>query len=631
MVIEWGGTIVHRVYVKQKWGMISVTLILLTCIWSVTADTSPGGLAAPDGDLPSVRSGDSSSGSIAELYNEDEENRLMAVNEPGNTTLHKAPLNPDLVAYLAQGSQVQAQASEDGGSFGYIPGPVDLSYLDGIKIFTNENSIMAADTLPSSYSLRAEGRVTPVKNQGNCGSCWAFATMGSLESNMMPEETLDISEDNLKTHKLYDWPQCQGGNAFVSLAYFTRWNGPVYESDDPYTAGVSAVVDIAPRKHVQEVLIIPNKPYPLTLVSDLDDIKRAVRDYGGVMTLMYAGSDWYKYTGSSLPNHAVVIVGWDDSYHRSGYSPDGAFLMRNSWGASWGDGGYFWASYYDKYIGTDNFVFSNAEAVDNYDHIYSHDPLGWNGNIGYNSNTGWFSNVFTATGSQQIKGVGFICGEAGGSQLLRGSGEVHTAALPSSPYELYIYRGMTGGNPRSGTLVSQTSGTITVPGYHTIAVPPVTVSAGEVFTVVIKLTYPLSDVPIPIEDRITGVSTAASSLAGQSYISPNGVTWEDLKTGTLCPNANVCIKVFSADYDPLVADFSFWPSTGLAPLKVYFTDTSLGTSESTSYAWDFTNDGIVDFTGPGPVNYTYQTIGDYTVNLTVIDPTATASSIKSLN
>ncbi len=619
-----------NIHMKTHWWIIPLLFVLLLGIWSVTTAPSPGSLSLDEGGLPSVRSGDSYSGSIAELRNADEKNGLVSANETRSHTLQKTPLNPDLVTYLTHGSQMQIQGEEE-GSFGYIPGPIDLSYLDGIKVFTGHNSINAADSLPSSYSLRTLGRVTPVKNQGSCGSCWAFATMGSMESNLMPEETLDLSEDNLKTHKMWDWPQCQGGNAFISLAYFTRWNGPVYESDDPYTASTSAVLNLAPRRHAQEVLVIPNKPYPLTLVSDLDDIKQAVMNYGGVMTLMYATGDWYWYTGTSLPNHAVVIVGWDDSYHRAGYPSDGAFLMRNSWGSSWGDGGYFWASYYDKYIGTDNFVFSNAEPIDNYDHIYSYDPLGWNANVGYSSTTGWFSNVFTASGSQLIEGVGFICGEAGGSQLLHEDEIVSIAALPESPYEIYIYRGMTGGDPRSGTLVSSTSGTITVPGYHTIPVPPVTVSEGEIFTVVVKLTYPLSNFPIPIEDRIAGVTSAASSLAGQSYISYNGINWADLKTDpNFCPNANVCIKVYSADYTPLVADFSFWPTNGVAPLKVYFTDLSTGVTETTTYAWDFNGDGIIDTTNPDEVNFTYLTPGDFTVNLTLMNSVEAASSTKYL-
>ncbi|MBN1167488.1 MAG: PKD domain-containing protein [Methanospirillaceae archaeon] len=609
---------------------IAILILIPAGTISATGDSPGGGLAPDTSGIPAVTGGEDYAGDLYYRYLAEKEEGQEITGVAGSGTLHKTPINPHLIAYLAGASDIHAQEGPEEGSFGYIPGPVDLSYLDGIKLFSSPGSVIASDSLPSGFSLRTEGRVTSVKNQGSCGSCWAFATMGSMESNLMPEETLDLSEDNLKTHKLYDWAQCQGGNAFISLAYFTRWNGPVYESDDPYTAGASAVLTLPPRRHVQEVLVIPNKPYPLTNVADLDDIKKAVMDYGGVMTLMYATGDWYWYTGSSLPNHAVVIVGWDDSYHRSGYSSDGAFLMRNSWGSSWGDGGYFWASYYDKYIGTDNFVFSNAEPVENYDNIYSHDPLGWTGNIGYQSHTGWFSNVFTATGSQQIKGVGFICGEAGGSQLLQEEGEIRVAALPESPYEIFIYRGCTTGNPRSGTLVSQTSGTITVPGYHTIPVPPVTVSAGETFSVVIRLTYPLSTEPIPVEDRISGVTSAASSLAGQSYISPDGAVWTDLKSTSLCPHANVCIKAYSEDYTPILADFLFWPAQGVAPLKVYFVDTSSGVSPGASYQWDLDGDGITDYTGSGQVNYTYLSPGEYTVNLTISSLDETVSVTKSL-
>ena len=79
--------------------------------------------------------------------------------------------------------------------------------------------------------------MTPVKNQGNYGTCWAFASCGSLESALMPGEALDLSEDNMVLKSgfsvgsdLYN----AGGNLWMAAAYLTRWGGPVSESDDAY-------------------------------------------------------------------------------------------------------------------------------------------------------------------------------------------------------------------------------------------------------------------------------------------------------------------------------------------------------------------------------------------------------------
>jgi C1A family cysteine protease len=449
-----------------------------------------------------------------------------------------APPNPHFLHYI---SDLQARVSGDAEfeeyGLGLIPSPHDISHLTG-KSLIQTRRVLA---FPVRYDLREQGKLTPVKNQGSCGSCWAFSTYGSLESMLMPSEIWDFSENNLKNTHGFDNDPCEGGNAYMSAAYLSRWSGPVLEQDDPYSAvnGISPA-GLNEQRHLQEALIIPDRAGPL----DNDNIKQAVMTHGAVYTTMYWNSGYYNtlnysfyFNGSQNSNHAVGIVGWDDNYPAQNFaaSPpgNGAFIVRNSWGTGFGDNGYFYISYYDSNVGTDNFLFSTSEAVTNYSHIYQYDPLGWVASLGYGTTLAWFANIFSAHTGEKLRAV-----------------SLYTPAFDSS-YTIYLYKQVTTG-PASGTLAYSQSGTIAQPGYHTVALnSPVVLTAGERFSIVVRLTAPGYNYPIAVEYAAGGYSSGAVAHAGESYISSNGTSWSDITNSY--PNMNVCLKAFTMNY-PLFTD-----------------------------------------------------------------------------
>lgn len=440
-----------------------------------------------------------------------------------------APQNPAFSAYIQQlgGASVE---NMDGRAAGLIPEPFELPRPD------NTLSASPSDVvgLPASYDLRLLNKLTPVRNQGSCGSCWDFAAMGSLESYLMPGEASDFSENNLKNLAGFDFGCCSGGNRTMSTAYFARWAGPVAESADPYNpGGCSSPAGRPSIKHVQDVIYLPNRTGAL----DNDAIKQAVMTYGAVYTTYYHSDAYYTsatggyyYPGGSRANHAVCIVGWDDNFSAANFAStppgNGAFLIRNSWGTYWGKSGYFWMSYYDAILGrTENAVFT-AESATNYDQVYQYDTLGWISNTGYGSNTGWFANVFTASSDCSVAAASWYTPTAGAT------------------YTVSVYKNTTSGPISSGGAESTFSGTLATAGYHTVQFPsPAPVSAGQRFSVVVKLTTPGYSYPICLERPYSGYASKATASTGQSYMSSNGTSWTDV--AGYYANTNVCLKAFA--------------------------------------------------------------------------------------
>jgi C1A family cysteine protease len=480
--------------------------------------------------------------------------------------LSLAPLNPDFLKYI-QGhkiGRVQSVTGE-GHALGYIPSPVDLSHLKGLQIYQSFRALKVSS--PSSYDLRTLSKLTPVKDQGSCGCCWAFATYGSLESNLLPGETWDFSENNLKNTNGFDLDPCEGGDAPMSVAYLARWSGPINEPDDPYNPSSNvSPPGLEPVKHIQEVLIIPDRANSL----DNENIKQAVMNYGALFTSTYMETTYYNpayatyyYNGSNDANHAVAIVGWDDNFDKNLFPTvppgNGAFIVRNSWGTDWGDSGYFYISYYDSEIGKDNYVFNGAKSTTNYDRVYQYDPLGWTNSVGYKSNTAWFANIFTAVENEQLSAVSFY------------------TVSTNSTYKIFIYSNVTS-DPISGLLAGSQTGSIVLPGYHTIPLNFLFfLPSGQKFSVVVKLTTPGVKYPVAVEMPITDYSSQATANAGESYISDTGTSWTDITTLSDFADTNVCLKAFTTVYTSTTP-----PS---APISLTVTPSSWTNSNLFSIDW----------------------------------------------
>ena len=269
-------------------------------------------------------------------------------------------------------------------------------------------------TLPSKYDLRDYNQVTPVKHQKSSGNCWAFTSLASLESCILKAggPSLDLSEENMKNimgyYSDYGWKLTtnKGGYDDMGVGYLVSWLGAVEEDLETYSDNSVLSPVLNSTIHVQNLIYLTRENF-----TDNDAIKEALIKYGAVATgIYYSGSylksNSYYYSGSTGPNHAVTIVGWDDNYSKSNFRTappgDGAWICKNSWGESWGDKGYFYVSYYDtKCARVGSYDKSTYTIILNdtihYNKNYQYDIIGITDYLITGKSTIWYENIFNAT------------------------------------------------------------------------------------------------------------------------------------------------------------------------------------------------------------------------------------------
>ncbi|MBO0445188.1 Ig-like domain-containing protein [Enterococcus ureilyticus] len=266
-----------------------------------------------------------------------------------------------------------------------------------------------ATNLPEKSDPREQGLTTPVKTQTR-GICWAYAVNSALESHlMMSGETHDFSANYFNyllardaTGTIGENPYAhtvnsnggnldQGFDATPALTALLDWSGPVKETDFPNSiTGAQPLTlweNLPNQKHVQNVITMESVSLDISTEENnqrVQKIKEYVHKYGNAIqrNRMYVGYET-GHASQFIPkdrvgpvNHVTTIVGWDDSYSKDTFvytpSQDGAFIVKNSWGTSWGDGGYFYISYDDFQLKrSDIDIISLVEPATNYYRKYN--------------------------------------------------------------------------------------------------------------------------------------------------------------------------------------------------------------------------------------------------------------------
>ena len=202
------------------------------------------------------------------------------------------------------------------------------------------------------FDWRNLGKVTAVRDQRSCGSCWAFGAMAAYEGNysIRNNGAIDASEQHVLSCATYangsDAGSC-GGGWYDPVFNWMLTNGVVDETILPYAAADNAcpINTVGTYRAVNWGFVTAKSAIPT-----VEQIKNSICAHGPVVVAVNATPAFQAYTGgvfnegSKGPiNHAVALVGWDDD--------KGAWLMKNSWSTFWGDNGYMWIRYGTNSIG----------------------------------------------------------------------------------------------------------------------------------------------------------------------------------------------------------------------------------------------------------------------------------------
>ena len=224
------------------------------------------------------------------------------------------------------------------------PTPIDSgeSSQPGAGVMVQPDLALPALAIPTAYDARTQGLISPVRNQGSCGSCWAFGTVGVMETAIKRGggPLTDLSEQFLVSCNKDGW-DCDGGwfaskYHYTTLGYNQTTAGATLEAAKPYTAtNGTCTTDLShPYQASQWQFVGYQSSIPAN-----DLIKTAIMTYGAVAAAVCVDSGWYSYAGGvyspaskgcgNSVNHAILLVGWNDA--------DQSWILRNSWGTNWGE------------------------------------------------------------------------------------------------------------------------------------------------------------------------------------------------------------------------------------------------------------------------------------------------------
>ena len=451
-----------------------------------------------------------------------------------------------------------------------------------------------AASLPTAFDARSAGIVTVPKNQGSYQDCWAFTLASIMETSLLKQGlgAFDLSEEHLAffwanrmndplgntpydfnyhTHADYR----NGGNPYTAAMFLSTWSGMALDSAYPTPTSWSENL----RRRAAYDTAACLKDAVFSDYYTVERTKQLVRYYGSASTLIYldrsnmaryfnASTMAYCYPYSSGVNHAVTIVGWDDTFSKnnfaagSGVSGDGAWIVKNSWGPNWGDGGFFYVSYQDASL--TNILCATAEANPLYANNYFYDGSAGLEYVRLDSGES-VAVIFTAkAGNGYVEALGEV------ATAIRGDGSSLTVQVYTDLQDP--------ADPLSGTpaYAKPAKYTQTYAGIDTFTVPEVLINPGSRFSVVITnagssaIRYCVEkSIAYDVTSTYKWCTLTAGIAYGEGFIGTSdgqgGIQYTDMAQSGTCPR----IKVHTRTTDTYVALEAETAELTLTPGQAY--------------------------------------------------------------
>lgn len=443
------------------------------------------------------------------------------------------------------------------------------------------------------YDSRESGIITPVKNQNPFNICWAFSMASNFETSLLKKGlgSFDLSEEHLayffanrRNDPLGNTPEDKilhlksdyhdGGNDRVASFFLSTWSGMVSEEKAPLPTNADHTANLS--KPLDPALAYDTDAFLEDAVFSqysVDRMKLLLTEYGSVSALIYMDNKgiYYRpetaascYPFSGNVNHAVTVVGWDDDYSKDNFPPasnvmnNGAWIVKNSYGTSWGKKGYFYLSYEDASIS--DLVCTTAVSNPAYPNNYFFDGA-CTGTASVALAPGYsIANVYTASASE------------GSDEEL---GEIVLASKQDfTSFQIQIYTDLTDpSNPASGTpaFSSPMEYTQALAGIDTVPLEnPVKISHGSTYSVVLTILDQKSSYYIEMNTSASSgnwFSAQAGLASGQSFFCTNASkqTWTDAYTKNYCFSIKAHTRNIKAEPAPTVTPM---PTVTPLPTKV---------------------------------------------------------------